>query len=83
MLENGSPPLIHGKITTSPANRITKGLPRGLFKATRSQNGKHPEQVPYSGYMGNVSCYAYTLSEIDGLLLKWARERVFFGALNF
>jgi len=54
IFEIGSPPLIHGKITTLPASRITKGLQCGLSKATRSWNGRHPDRVPFCGSMGNV-----------------------------
>ena len=55
IFENGSLPLILGKTTTLPANRTTKGLRHGSFKATRSRNGKHQDQVPFYGSTGNVS----------------------------
>ena len=40
-----------------PANRNTKGPRNGSSKVTRSWNGRHPDRVPYSGSMGNVSCH--------------------------
>ena len=47
-----------------PANRTTKGPRNGYFEVTCSWNGKHPDLVPYSGSMGNVSCHlALTLSQ--------------------
>jgi len=52
--EIGSPLPILGKITISPAIRAMKGQQRGLFRAIPSRNGNHPDQVLYSGYMGNV-----------------------------
>ena len=68
IFEIGCFPLIHGKITTLPVDRTTRGLQRGFFKVTRSRNGKHPDQVPFYGCTGNVSSsYSdYTFSEIDG-----------------
>ncbi len=56
IFEIGSLPLIHGRITTLPVNRTSKGPRRGLFKATCSLNGKHPNGAPFFGSMGNVSC---------------------------
>ncbi len=62
IFEVGSLPPIHGKITISPRNRDTVGLEHGLFKETRSQNGKHLERVRFYGSMGKVSrCLALTL----------------------
>ena len=54
IFEIGSPLLIHGKTTTLPASRITKGLPRGLSNATHFRNGRHPGRVPFFGSMENV-----------------------------
>ena len=54
IFEIGSLPPIHGKITTSLADRGTAGLGCGSFKVTRCQNGGHPD--PFDGSMGNVSC---------------------------
>ena len=55
--------LILGRITILPVNHATARLHRGLFRATRSKNGKRPSpQVPFYGFMGNVSkCTALTL----------------------
>src|SRR5260221_967185 len=55
IFEIGSPLPILGKITTSPAIRAMKGQRRGSFRAIHSRNGHHPDQVLFSGYMGNVS----------------------------
>jgi len=51
----GSPPRIHGKFTTSPADHGTKRQGPGLLRARDSQNGRLLEQVPSYGLMGNVS----------------------------
>ena len=60
----GSPPLIHGKITTLPSNCDKTRQARGSLMAIHSRNGKHQDQVPSYGYMGNVSCHpALTLSQ--------------------
>jgi len=53
--KDGSLPLIHGQITTSPPNRGTSEPGRGSLTATRSRNGKNRDRVLSSGYMGNVS----------------------------
>ena len=55
MFEVGSLHLIHGRITILPANRDTLAQQRGLSKAAPSQNGNHPDQVPFYGFTGNVS----------------------------
>ena len=47
--------LTHGKITILLAHRGIPGPGRGSFKATRSQNGRHPDRVHFYGFMGNVS----------------------------
>jgi hypothetical protein len=46
--------LIHGKITTLPADRGTPGRRDGLSKATFSQNGYLLNGVRFSGFMANV-----------------------------
>ena len=51
----GSPPQIHGKITSSPADHGTKRPGRGLLRARNSQNGKLLDLVPSYGLMGKVS----------------------------
>ena len=68
MFSGGSVRLIHGKITTSPANRNTAGLGRGSFKGTCSRNGKHLDRVRCSGSMANVEFFpaAYSSVEADG-----------------
>ena len=55
-LKFGSHPLTHGRITISHADCGTAGPGSGSFNGTRSQNGKHPDQVPFCGYMANVGC---------------------------
>ena len=55
IFEIGFPPLILGKTTTSPTIHAMKGQQHGLFRAILSQNGNHPGQVLFSGYMANVS----------------------------
>jgi hypothetical protein len=54
---DGSLHLIRGKITTSPARCGTMVLPRGLYKAMSFQNGSHPKQVPFYGFMANVGSF--------------------------
>jgi hypothetical protein len=64
IFEAGSPPQIHGKITTSPVDHGTKRPGRGLLTARHSQNGNLLDRVPSCGLMGNVSHYlALTLSQ--------------------
>jgi len=63
--EAGSPPQIHGKITTLPVGHGTKRPGRGLSTARHSQNGKLLDQLPSYGLMGNVSYRpALTFSQI-------------------
>jgi len=67
MFEFGCLPQIHGKITTSHINYITVGLQHGFLKAVLSPNGKHPVQIPFYGFMENVSvpdAYAFTEADI-------------------
>ena len=61
MFEGGSLHLIHLKTTISPVNRNTLGQQNGLSKATPSRNGNRPDQVPFYGFMGNVSSSTCTL----------------------
>jgi hypothetical protein len=56
IFEAGSPLLIHGKTTTSLAGLDTPGPRIGSFKAIPFQNGNCPDQVPFFGFTGNVSC---------------------------
>jgi hypothetical protein len=50
--------LILGRIIMLPVNQATLGLQRGLFRATRSQNGRRlMPGVPFCGFMGNVRSY--------------------------
>jgi hypothetical protein len=64
MYRVGSLLLIHGKITTLPANHGTLGRPDGLSKATLSQNGSRPDRVHFSGFMASVRRFpAYMLSQ--------------------
>ena len=69
IFEDGSLPLIHGRITTLLANRATKGLRRGSFTAKRSQNGNRPNRAPFFGSTENVgltpSAYAQRLMQMD------------------
>jgi hypothetical protein len=53
--EVGSLLLIHGKTTTLPANRTTKGPRHGSFKGTHSRNGKYRDQIHFCGSTGSVS----------------------------
>jgi hypothetical protein len=55
IFRHGSHPLIHGKITTSHANRGIKTLGRGSLTVLHSLNGRNLDQVRSSGSMGNVS----------------------------
>jgi hypothetical protein len=56
--------LIHGKITTSPANRGIAELESGSFKGKRSRNGRHLERDRFYGSTANVSRHpAVTLSQ--------------------
>lgn len=50
----GSHPQIHSQTTISPTSHDTSRPGRGSFEATHSQNGKHPDQVHFFGYMGAV-----------------------------
>src|SRR5579863_4354088 len=56
IFNGGSHPPIHGRITTSHADCDTAGPGSGSFNGTPSRNGRHPDQVPFCGYMANVSC---------------------------
>ena len=51
----GSPPQIHGKIITSPADHGTQKRGRGLLTARHFQNGKPLDRVPSYGLMVYVS----------------------------
>jgi hypothetical protein len=42
-------------------NRDIPEQQRGLLRATSSQNGNRPDQVPFYGFMGNVSSSTSTL----------------------
>jgi hypothetical protein len=55
--------LIHGKITTLPADRGIAEPESGSLKGIRSPNGRLLEWVQFYGSMANVSCRpAVTLS---------------------
>jgi hypothetical protein len=61
----GSHPLIHGKVSISPANHGTPTPGRGSLVVPHFQNGKNLGRVPFSGSMANVSdCSALRLSQI-------------------
>lgn len=48
-------PQTRGKMTVLRTNYTISGPQHGLFKATHLPNGNHPVQVPYYGFMENVS----------------------------
>jgi hypothetical protein len=79
IFENGSLPLIHGRITTLLANRATKGLRRGSFTATRSQNGNRPNRVPFFGSTANVgfppSAYAFAETDANEFPFRSGRRK--------
>lgn len=56
IFEIGSRHLIHGRITTSPANHGTPERRLGLSKATPFKTGNRLDQAVFFGFMGNVSC---------------------------
>jgi len=63
MFSDGYHHLILGRITTLPANYVTRGLQRGLFGATLSRNGKRRRTgFPSYGFMENVR-YCPALSD--------------------
>ena len=62
IFEVGSLHLIHGKTTISPVDRGTPEQQHGLPKAAPFRNGNRPDQVPFYGFMGNVSPPTRTLS---------------------
>jgi len=72
IFEAGSPPRIHGRITTSPLNHGTERPGRGLLTARHSQNGKLVDRVPSYGLMGSVSTQlppgAYIFADADSPL---------------
>jgi hypothetical protein len=55
IFEAGSPLPIHGKTITLLAGLDTVGPRIGSFKARHFQSGNCPDQVPFFGFMGNVS----------------------------
>jgi hypothetical protein len=63
MFEVGSLHLIRGKITILPVNRDKLEWQHGLSEAARSRNGNRPNQVPFYGFMGNVSALIPMLSQ--------------------
>jgi len=68
IFEAGSPPRIHGKITTSPADHDTRRPGCGLLTARHSQNGNLPDRVPSYGLTGNVS-YRPALTLLQSLIV--------------
>lgn len=67
----GSTPLIHGTITTSPANRGTVGPAHGSFEGTRSRNGKLPDGIHFYGFTANVS-YRPKRTLSQTLMYRWS-----------
>ena len=63
MFEDGCLHLIHGKTTILPVDRSTPELQLGLSKGAPSRSGNRPVQVPFYGFMGNVSPQTCTLSK--------------------
>ena len=55
IFEAGSLHPIHGKTIISPVNRDMQEQQHGLSKATPSLNGNRLVQVPFYGFMENVS----------------------------
>ena len=66
MFEVGSLHLTHGRTIISPADRDTAERQRGLSEAAPSQNGRHPVQVPFYGFMESVispTLYAFAVTD--------------------
>ena len=61
--ENGSLHPVRGKITILPVTRDRADRQHGLSEAAPSRSGNHPDQVPFYGFMGNVSGLIPTLSQ--------------------
>ena len=63
MFEVGSLHLIHGRTTISPVDRGIPEQRHGLLEVAPSRNGNHPVEVPFYGFMANVSHSTSTLSQ--------------------
>ena len=61
--EVGSVHLIRGKTTISPVDRDTPERQHGLPKAAPFRNGNRLDQVPFYGFMGNVSIHTSAFAQ--------------------
>ncbi len=55
MFEVGSLRLTHGRIIIFPTNRDTREQQPGLSEAAPSRSGSRTDQIPFCGFMANVS----------------------------